>query len=95
MKYTKENLKIWEEFSALFNNEKQTNQQRKTAMITKKIYPVGNIREVAEGDKKVNHMNIVKMIAEYRLFGILLYKKELINPSFFKAEYYEDFIVRF
>jgi hypothetical protein len=60
-------------------------------MITKKIIPVGNITE----EKGIRTMKITRMIAEYRLFGILLYRRELINPSYFQADYYEGFATYF
>ncbi len=60
-------------------------------MITKKIIPIGNIYE--RDGKKV--MKVVKMIAEYRLFGILLYRKELLYPTSFGADYFDDFTVQF
>jgi hypothetical protein len=60
-------------------------------MITKKIIPVGNVEKNKEG----LFMNITSMVAEYRIFGILLYKKTLINPSYFRADNYEGFIINF
>ena len=61
-------------------------------MIRKKIIPIGNVG-LSEDGKKV--MKITQMIAEYRILGILLYKKELINPSYFLADYFEGFTIDF
>ena len=46
-------------------------------MITKKTFPVGEV-QIVRGEKV---FDIKKMVAEYRIFGILLLRKELITPS--------------
>jgi len=57
-------------------------------MITKKTYPVvGKIAPYSSShaystEAKYLRAFISKMVTEYRIFGILLYKKELINPDY-------------
>lgn len=57
-------------------------------MITKKIYPViGKIApyssaHAASTDIKHQQAFITKMVTEYRIFGILFYKKELNLPDY-------------
>ena len=48
-------------------------------MITKKTFPV------MEGKK------VVKTITEYRLLGILLYRKEFLMPKDYEGEYVYGF----
>lgn len=48
-------------------------------MITKKTFPV------MEGKR------VKKTIAEYRIFGILLYRKELVMPTDCEGEYVYGF----
>lgn len=56
-------------------------------MITKKIYPIGTVQE-KKGEK---FMGIEKTIAEYRIFGILLYKKEIVSPRLSGADCWDGF----
>lgn len=56
-------------------------------MITKKTCPVGVVKE----DKGERFMKIDKVITEYRVFGILLYRKEVVSPRYFAADYWDGF----
>lgn len=60
-------------------------------MIKVKIFPVmadrGN-----ESHTNIDVARVEKMVAEYRLFGILLLRKELIMPT---ERYYENFFTKF
>ena len=61
-------------------------------MITKKITPIGNVWLNGNGKYE---MKISSMVTEYRFFGILFYKKELITPYYFLADYYEGFYIKY
>lgn len=57
-------------------------------MITKKTYPVMRDRSSeSQGQQKNDVVLIEKTVTEYRLFGILLLRKELIMPIDCKSEY--------
>ena len=56
-------------------------------MIKKTIYPVGEMQD--ESGKRI--MKVDKTISECRVFGILLYKKEVISPHQMGADYWECF----
>ncbi len=56
-------------------------------MIKKKIYPAGEVQE-KNGEM---FMEVAKTITECRVFGILLYKKEIINPRLLGAAYWDGF----
>jgi hypothetical protein len=65
-------------------------------MITVKKYPVMEDRSSASASQqKEDVVQVKKMVAEYRLFGILLLRKELITPANFGVKYYDNFIPRF
>lgn len=56
-------------------------------MITKKIYPEYKI----DNSRNEPMMLVTKMITEYRLFGILLLKREVFTPNFYGYKYYDCF----
>lgn len=59
-------------------------------MITKKTYP-----EFKEKDYNGEKAAVpTKTITEYRIFGILLYKKELLTPAFYGYNYWDEFTVK-
>jgi hypothetical protein len=56
-------------------------------MITKKTYPVGTVQE----KKGERFMRVEKTIAEYRILGILFYKKEIVSPHLLGVEYWDEY----
>jgi|GEM_PF-6146582 len=65
-------------------------------MITVKTYPVMRDRTHESAEQQRNDVELIKkMVAEYRLFGILLLRKELITPANFGVKYYDNFIIKF
>ena len=56
-------------------------------MIKKKTYPVGLVEE-KDG---ILFMRISKMITDYRFWGILFYRKELVSPHVYRAEAWDGF----
>lgn len=59
-------------------------------MITKKTFPVGNI-ETRKGEQIYV---IKKTVSEYRIFGILILRKEIESPSAY-AQYSTEFFTNF
>lgn len=60
-------------------------------MITKKTYP-----ELKQKDYRGEKVAVVtKTTTEYRLFGILLYKKVLVTPAMYGYEHWDEFIYKF
>ncbi|MHC1780035.1 MAG: hypothetical protein AB9922_07335 [Bacteroidales bacterium] len=55
-------------------------------MLTKKTTPT--ISSDSSG-------KITKMIIEYRLFGLLIYRKELFTPFYYGVKEYDGFTTRF
>jgi len=69
-------------------------------LITKEIYPVGEIKTVRKvsrfrESKEIKEMEIVSMVAEYRFCGLLIYRKMLLTPYHFEADYFRGFNTKF
>ncbi len=63
-------------------------------MIKKTITPVGMVG-YSETDKSKKEMKVSSVIIEYRLLGILFYRKTLYTPLHFGADFHTDFTIRF
>lgn len=63
-------------------------------MITKKITPIGMVG-YSDADKGKKEMKVSQMVVEYRFLGILLYKKILVMPRHFGADFCDELIFKF
>jgi len=59
-------------------------------MLTKKIYPVGKVK-MQNGEEI---FVIEKTVAEYRVFGILILRKEIVSPCAY-SKYSTEFFTQF
>lgn len=65
-------------------------------MITVKKFPVMEENAGASASQQSKDVVFIKkMVAEYRIFGILLLRKELITPANYGVKYYDNFIINF
>ncbi|MCM1031829.1 MAG: hypothetical protein NC410_10380 [Oscillibacter sp.] len=63
-------------------------------MLTKTITPILRKKPVLKGDNTIYVETIVGTLVEYRLFGILLYKKRLFTPAYYGMTNWDDYQFR-
>lgn len=63
-------------------------------MLTKTITPILENTPVLRNESTIYIKNVVGTLIEYRLFGILLYKKQLFTPKYYGIKSWEDYQFR-
>lgn len=63
-------------------------------MLTKTITPIIRKNPVSGGENTLYTETVIGTIVKYRLFGILLYKKQLFTPAYYGIKSWEDYQFR-
>lgn len=63
-------------------------------MLTKTITPIIRKTPVLESGNTIYIETVAGTLVEYRLFGVLLYKKQLFTPACYGIKSWEDYQFR-